>query len=120
MSIGVIRGAITIDKNTKEDILQNTTILLKEIIDKNNINIDDVVSIIFTATDDIDEVYPAVAARNLNITNAGLLCFQEMKVKNSLKMCIRVMFQIITDKTQDKMHHIYLKEAVVLRPDLSN
>ncbi|WP_341877497.1 chorismate mutase [Defluviitalea saccharophila] len=118
MSIGVIRGAITIEKNTEEDILQNTTILLQEIISRNNIKIEDIISIIFTATDDIDAAYPAVAARNLNITHAGLMCFQEMNVKNSLRMCIRVMVQIKTDKTQDQMQHVYLKKAAVLRPDL--
>lgn len=120
MSICAIRGAITIDKNTKEDILNHTTILLEEIISNNKINIDDIISIIFTATEDIDAVYPAVAARKLNITQAALLCFQEMKVVGSLKMCIRVMVQVKTDKTQQQIHHVYLKKAVALRPDLLN
>lgn len=118
MSIGVIRGAITIEENSEENIFQNTTILLQEIINRNNLKIEDIISIIFTATEDIDAAYPAVAARNLNITHAGLMCFQEMKVENSLKMCIRVMVQIRTDKTQDKMQHVYLKKASALRPDL--
>jgi len=120
MAICAIRGAITIDKNTKEDIFENTSILLKEIISKNNINIDDIISITFTATEDIDAAYPAVAARSLNITKAALLCFQEMKVVGSLKMCIRVMLLVETNKTQEQMNHVYLKDAVVLRPDLLN
>jgi len=118
MSVAVIRGAITIEKNTEEDILKNTTILLQEIMARNNLKIEDIISIIFTATDDIDAAYPAVAARKLNIIHAGLMCFQEMKVQNSLKMCIRVMVQIKTEKTQDQMKHVYLKKATVLRPDL--
>ncbi|NLK21747.1 MAG: chorismate mutase [Epulopiscium sp.] len=119
MSIGAIRGAITIEENTREEILGNTVILLKEIISKNNINIDDIISITFTATNDIDAAYPAVAARNLNITHAALLCFQEMNVMGSLRMCIRVMLQIKTVKSQQEMKHIYLKRASSLRPDLS-
>ncbi|WP_058485436.1 chorismate mutase [Defluviitalea phaphyphila] len=118
MCICAIRGAITVEKNTKEDILKNTQELLEEIIYRNNIDIKDIISIIFTATDDIDAAYPAIAARNLKITHAALLCFQEMKVQNSLKMCIRVMVQIKTEKSQIEMKHVYLKGAVVLRPDL--
>ena len=118
MSVCAIKGAITIEENTKENILENTSLLLKEIIHKNNINIDDIISITFTATDDIDAAYPAVAARNLNITKAALLCFQEMKVIDSLKMCIRVMLLVRSSKSQDQVHHVYLKNAVVLRPDL--
>lgn len=120
MGIGSIRGAITIEENSKENIIYNTTDLLNNIIDRNNLKIEDIISIFFTATEDIDAAYPAVAARNLNITHASLLCFQEMKVKDSLKMCIRVAIQIRTEKTQDMMQHVYLKDAIKLRPDLAN
>lgn len=114
-----IRGAITVEENTRECILNNTRTLLNNIIQSNNLNIDDIISIIFTATKDIDAVYPAVAAREIGITNAGLMCMQEMYVKESLKMCIRVIFYINSDKTQKDIRHIYLKGASVLRPDLT-
>lgn len=120
MSNSSIRGAVTIEHNTKENILYNTKLLLNEIIKQNDIYIDDIISIIFTATKDIDAAYPAVAARELEIIHAGLMCFQEMYVKDSLKMCIRILVNIETDKKQKEMKHIYLKDAKKLRPDLAN
>lgn len=115
----VIRGAITVEDNSKEQILINTTLLLKEIIHRNNVSVDDIISILFTATGDLDQAYPAVAAREIGIVHAGLLCMQEMYVQGSLPMCIRVMIHITSPKTQREMDHVYLKEAIRLRPDLS-
>ncbi|MBQ6554761.1 MAG: chorismate mutase, partial [Firmicutes bacterium] len=112
-----IRGAITADSNTREDILLNTRQLLKEIIELNNVKIEDIVSILFTATKDLDAAYPAVAARELGIVDAALMCAQEMFVEGSLKMCIRVQMDVQTDKKQSEMKFVYLKNAEVLRPD---
>lgn len=120
MNIAVIRGAITVEENTKEQILENTTMLLQEIISQNSIALPDIVSVIFTATKDIDAAYPAVAARALHITEAGLMCMQEMYVEGSLPRCIRVMIQLQSERQQSEMKHVYLKEAVGLRPDLHN
>lgn len=119
MNILAIRGATTVDKNTKENILNATKELLQKIIEANNLSLEQIIFIIFTATKDLDEVYPAVAARDIGITNASLICIQEMYVKNSLPMCIRVMLQIQTNKIQKKVKHIYLNEAKILRPDLN-
>lgn len=118
MFVSCIRGAITIDNNAKDDILTNTENLLNEIIKENNINIENIINILFTATNDIDMAYPAVAARKIGITNAGLMCMQEMYVEGSLRMCIRVLVTINSDKKQNQVKHIYLKGAEVLRPDL--
>lgn len=118
MSISCIRGATTVSKNSKEEILNNTQELIEKIIQANNFKIEDIISIIFTATSDLNEVYPAVAARNIGITMSALMCVQEMYVKDSLPMCIRVMFQIQSDKSQKEVKHIYLKNASILRPDL--
>ena len=115
-----IRGAITVEHNTKESILSNTTILLEEIILKNDIQLNQIESILFTATRDLTKAYPAVAARSLGITHAGLMCLQEQYVEDSLEMCIRVMLRIKTSKEQADVNHIYLKEAKKLRPDLVN
>lgn len=120
MSICSIRGAITIKYNESEEIIKNTKFLLEEIIIKNNIDFDEIISVLFSATKDITAAYPAVAARELGITNAGLMCFQEMDVEDSLKMCIRVLVNIDTYKSQKEMKHIYLKDAKILRPDLNN
>ena len=95
-----IRGAITADSNTREDILLNTRQLLKEMIELNEVKIEDIVSILFTATKDLDAAYPAVAARELGIVDASLMCAQEMYVKGSLEMCLRVQMDIHTEKKQ--------------------
>lgn len=115
-----IRGAITINENTKEDVYSNTEEMLKSIIDENKLDISQIISIVFTATRDIDSAYPAVVARKLGIVDASLMCVQEMYVENSLKMCIRAMVMVKTDKKQNEMKNVYLKGATVLRPDLVN
>jgi chorismate mutase len=116
--ISCIRGAITVNSNTKEEILNATKELLNNIIEANKLSSDEIVSILFTCTRDLDEAYPAVAARDIGITKAALMCVQEMYVKGSLTMCIRVMLQIQSDRTQTACKHIYLKNAAALRPDL--
>ncbi len=115
-----IRGAITINENTKDEVYLNTEEMLNTIITENSIDIGQIISIVFTATKDIDAAYPAVAARKLGIVDASLMCVQEMYVENSLKMCIRAMVMIETEKKQNEMKNIYLKGATVLRPDLVN
>lgn len=115
-----IRGAITVDCNCKDLIISSTKQLLEEMIEQNNIINEDISSIIFTATEDLDKAYPAVAARELGIVNAGLLCMQEMRVEGSLKMCIRILINVNTSKDQNVIKHVYLKGATKLRPDLIN
>jgi chorismate mutase len=112
-----IRGAITCDNNSKSDIINNTAQLLNTIISANKLSKEDIVCIFFSCTSDLDEAYPAVAARQLGFTDIGLMCFQEMEVKNSLKKCIRVML-LVNQKRQSKVIHVYLREAEKLRPDL--
>lgn len=118
MSIVAIRGAITVDKNTKNDIAKNTKELLIKIEEANKINREKVVSIIFSTTKDLDADYPAKAARQLGYTHSGLMCFNEMEVLNSLCKCIRVMILYNGDICQSDVKHIYLKGAKKLRPDL--
>ena len=115
-----IRGATTVINDNKEEILLNTKELLQEIIKINKIDIEDIISIFFTATNDITKEYPAVAAREIGILNASLMCMDELYIEGSLPKCIRVMVNIETNKKQKDMKHIYLKEAIGLRPDLNN
>lgn len=115
-----IRGAITVEEDISEEVLQASEELLREIIKNNSLLIEEFVSITFTATSDIKSVYPAVAARKLGLDNVPLLCFQEMKVENSLNKCIRVMVYINRDCKLEDLTHIYLRKAVNLRPDLNN
>ncbi|WP_323373269.1 chorismate mutase [Anaeropeptidivorans aminofermentans] len=114
-----IRGAISAEENTKENILENTKLLLEEIIKENNLNTEDIISILFTCTKDLTKVYPAVAARGLGIVNAALMCCDELYIEGSMNMCIRVMVNADINVKQSEVQHIYLKEAKKLRPDLA-
>lgn len=115
-----IRGAITVEENTRESILSGTRRLLAEIVKANNLRPDDLASVIFTATSDLDAVYPAVAAREMGWTNVPLLCMQEMAVTGSLERCVRVLLHWNTSLKPDQVQHVFLGEAQQLRPDLVN
>ncbi len=119
MNICSIRGAITIEENTKENIVMNTENLLNEIIEKNNIEKQNIINIIFSSTKDITKAYPAIATRNIGITDCAIMCLQEMDVEESLKMCIRVMITVNSNIKKQNIKHIYLKDAKKLRPDIS-
>lgn len=115
-----IRGATTVEKNEKMSILNETKILIQKIIDMNNLKEDNIVSIIFTMTRDLDEVYASVAVRELlGLNDIPLLNFEEKYIKNSLGKCIRVLMHVNTDVEKDKIVHIYLNDAKQLRTDLS-
>ena len=113
-----IRGATTA-QNTKEDILFSTKELLECIIDTNKVEKEDIISIIFTATKDLNKVYPAIAARELGITQGSLMCVQEMEVEGSMLKCIRLAMTVENEKKQSQVKHIYLKGAKILRPDIT-
>jgi len=113
-----IRGAICAEINQEEAILGATQRLLEEIVTANDLSVDDVVSVIFTATPDLDAAYPARAARLMGWTDVPLLCMQEMAVANTLPRCIRVLIHWNTSRPPDKIRHVYLGEARALRPDL--
>ena len=113
-----IRGAITVKKNERHEILRFTEKLLDKIIRENNIDRDEIVSIIFTATSDLNKVYPAVAARKMGFTDVPLMCYQELSIEGSLERCIRIMLYINRDCKHAELNHIYLEKAKELRPDL--
>jgi chorismate mutase len=116
--VRAIRGAITVEKNTAEDIIESTKILLEKIIEKNNMPIDNIISIIFSVTRDLDSAFPAVAARKLGWTDVALMCTNEIHVPGSLEKCIRVLMHVNTEKSNQDIKHVYLKGAKILRPDL--
>jgi monofunctional chorismate mutase len=113
-----IRGAITVEQDIAEELLKATSELLETIISSNGLEIKRITSIFFTCTKDLTSVYPAKAARELGITNAALMCVQEMHVDDSLKKCIRVCIFYNDDNIERDIKHIYLKNAQSLRPDL--
>ena len=113
-----VRGAITVEDNEARAILSATEELLQALIDANGLRQEDVASVIFTTTGDLDAVCPAVAARQLGWTRTALLCLQEMAVPGSLPRCIRVLVHWNTERAIDEIQHVYLREARCLRPDL--
>ncbi|MBC5996701.1 chorismate mutase [Romboutsia ilealis] len=120
MRVLAIRGATTVSYNKKEDILNETTTLINKIIINNNLESDDIISMCFTMTKDLDAVYPAVAVReNLGLVDIPLLNFEEKYIVGSLEKCIRVMMYINSDKNKSDIKHVYLNKAEILRPDLS-
>ena len=120
MPIRGIRGATTVEANTREAILEAAGELLGEIIRANAIQAEDVASAYFTTTTDLNAEFPAVVARrDFGWTNIALMCGHEMDVPGSLRMCLRIMLHVNTDTPQGKVCHVYLRGATVLRPDLS-
>ncbi|OGO78758.1 MAG: chorismate mutase [Clostridiales bacterium GWB2_37_7] len=114
-----IRGATTIDRDIPEELLSGTTELLKDIITVNKLDLNKINAIFFTCTQDLISAYPAKAARDMGITQSSLMCLQEMYVENSLAKCIRVCIFYDDDHISDHVKHVYLKNALFLRPDLS-
>lgn len=112
-----VRGATTVTENTAEAILAATRELLFTTIRYNDIDPDDVASVYFTTTTDLNAVYPATAARQLGWYDVPLICGHEMEVPTGLKMCVRFLMHWNTTKSAQEIMHIYLHEAVTLRPD---
>ena len=114
-----IRGATTVENNDENEILKATEEMLTAIIEENCLNINDIISVIFTCTRDLDQVYPAVAARSIGLTQAALMCFAELYVEGSMNFCIRVSVNAETDIPQSAVRHVYLNRAKALRPDIT-
>ena len=114
-----IRGAITVKENSVKEIKTATITLVKELFNQNKLDKSKVINIIFTVTDDIDVINPATIAREeLKLELIPMLCLQEMKLKNGLPKCIRLMVNVYSEQTKEQIKHTYLDEASNLRPDL--
>lgn len=115
--VRAVRGATSAAEDTAEAILEPTTELLTEVLGRNQLETDDLISIIFTVTPDLTAEFPAVAAREAGLTTIPLLCASEIPVPGSLGMCIRMMLHCTVPKDRE-IHHVYLRDARRLRPDL--
>jgi chorismate mutase len=114
-----VRGAITVSGNTEEEIVAAAERLLREVIRENSISPDSVASVLISVTQDVNAAFPAKALRRIDgWVYVPVMCVQEIPVPGSLPMCIRAMFHVNTDASQDQIKHIYLEGAKVLRPDL--
>ena len=116
MRLVALRGANEVKSNTAEDILAATDKLMREILERNRLGVDDLVSCIFTLTPDLDAQFPAAAARAMGLSSVPLLCAREIPVPGALPMIIRVMIHAYMDRPAE---HVYLGEAAKLRLDLA-
>jgi chorismate mutase len=116
--IRAVRGATTVEIDSRTDVLARTQELVRAIIDRNGIAPEDMVSILFTATDDIHSAFPAEAAREAGLTLVPLMCAREMEVEGGVPRCIRVMLHVYTTLDADQLRHPYLHGARQLRTDL--
>ncbi len=114
-----IRGAATVTENSRQAIITATEQLLTLMTRENEICSEDIISIIFSLTADLDAVFPAEAARQMGWNLVPLLCTTEIPVAGSISQCIRVLMHVYTDREQAAVRHVYLGEAARLRPDLN-
>ena len=114
-----IRGAITLEKNSREEIKFAVVELLGRILEENSVKTEDISSVIFTVTKDLTADFPAKYAReNFNFKYVPMMCYNEAEVEGAIKMCMRILVNYDTEKKQEEIKHIYLKGAKVLRQDL--
>jgi chorismate mutase len=117
VQLRALRGAITVDRNDSDSILSATEELVREVMERNSIAPEQMVSCIFTCTGDLDAEFPAVAARRLGLSAVPLLCAREVDVPGALPRVIRLMLHCYASE-DSSAQHVYLREAVALRKDL--
>jgi len=113
-----LRGAITCSENSQSEIEEKTQRLIKELLARNDLAHDDIVSVIFTMTDDLTAEFPATAARAVGLGDIPLLCARELGIEHGMPMCIRMLVHCYSDRPRDELHHVYLEGARALRDDL--
>jgi len=113
-----VRGAISVEENTVENISAATKEIMQSLMQDNQLEEEDLISIITTTTDDLDKVYPGKALREIGYNLTPILCMQEMKVENSSQRMIRLLVHVDGNRDKRKVKHQYLKKAKKLRPDL--
>ena len=120
MRVRGIRGAITVETNEEQPILEATLEMMRAIVTENALDPEDICSVLITVTTDLDATFPAKAIRLMDGWDfVPLMCALEMPVNGSLDKCIRLMVHVNTERSQKEIKHVYLRRAQALRPDLS-
>jgi len=117
--VRAIRGAIQVSVNDRESILDGTTELVTEVMTRNDLTPDDVISVVFTATRDLDAEFPALAARKLGFHEVPLLCATEIDVRGALPRVVRLLMHVDTARPRLELQHVYLRGATALRLDIA-
>jgi len=113
-----LRGATTVDEDTVVQVTERSQELMRTLLERNDLDEDDIISIVFTATPDVSSTFPATAIRAIGFGAVPLLCAAEIAVPGSMPLCIRVLLHVHTTRSRDEMHHVYLHGAQGLRDDL--
>ncbi len=117
-TLRAIRGATTVDRDDPGEVTGRVVALLQRIMERNDLVEDDIVSILFTATEDLVSIFPATAARTMGLGAVPLICARELAITGSVARCVRVMLHVTSDRPKDQIVHVYLEGAQGLRDDL--
>ena len=117
-AVRALRGATTVDDDTPEQINERVGALVNEMLARNDVDKDDLISVIFTATDDVTSMFPAAAARAVGLGDVPLLCARELAIQGGTPRCIRVLMHLTTERSRADLRHVYLAGAEGLRDDL--
>ncbi len=117
-AVRALRGATTVDLDEEGHVHERTVTLVAEMCERNGVDHDDIISILFTATDDIHSAFPAGGARKAGLGDVPLICARELDIEGGTPRCLRIMMHLSTERTRAELHHVYLEGAVHLRDDL--
>ena len=117
-SVRALRGATTFDADTAEHVTGRVVELVELMLERNGVHHDDLISVLFTATDDIHSAFPALAARKFGLGDVPLICARELDIDGGTPRCIRVLMHLTTERSRADQRHVYLEGAVGLRDDL--
>jgi chorismate mutase len=113
-----LRGATTVEEDTVSQVTERSQELMRELMERNGLVEDDIVSVLFTATGDVTSTFPATAIRAIGFGAVPLLCAAEIPVPGAMPLCIRALLHVYTARSREEMHHVYLHGAHALRDDL--
>jgi chorismate mutase len=117
-AVRALRGATTVDVDDRDHLFERVISLLEALFERNAIQHDDLISLLFTATDDLRSAFPAEAARKFGLGDVPLICARELDIDGGTPRCIRVMIHLVSDVPRNELHHVYLEGARNLRDDL--
>lgn len=119
MAVRAVRGAVQLERDEAEHMHQQVSELLTAVLERNRLSVDDLISVIFTATPDLHSDFPAVAARKLGITDVPLVCAQELDITGAMPRVVRVLAHVETELSKADVSHVYLGAARALRKDIA-
>lgn len=120
MAVRAVRGATQLEVDEREHLLERVVELVRDVLRRNDLGNDDLISIIFTATSDVKSEFPAYAARQMGMTDVPLLCARELEIEGSMPLVVRLLAHVETDLSRNEITHVYLHGAAALRRDLAH